>query len=440
MKTTTKKISDTRVEVTVTLDQTELMSARKKAVDRLAQNLKVQGFRNGKAPASYVEKQLSPNAIAETTIDIAVRTTMPAAFESAKQEPVAILGANVTKYVPDESAEYVVTAEILPDVKIGDFKKLKAKREVVEPTDQDIEDVLNQIANAYVEKSVTKNPAQNGDEVIIDFVGKRENGEAFEGGTAKDYHLELGSGAFIPGFEEAIVGHSAGDKFDINVTFPKEYPEKSLAGKPAIFEILLKQVNEQKRPALDDELAKRSSDFQTIDELKNDIKTNLSKQNLHRANEVYRDALVSELVKNSKVAAPEILIDDQLHFIRNDMVRNAASHGLTFEQYLDLAGQTAEEWEKQARELAEARAKTALVLQLLAKEQKITASDEEVNAKIAELKDLYKRSKEALKNLKDPKVFQDVKNRLVIDKTVDFLVSSNKGPEDAIMNQPAEKK
>lgn len=433
MKTTTKKLSDTRVEVKVTLDANDLQSAREKALARLATNLKVQGFRKGKVPVELVEKNVPENEVNNEILDVAVRTTMPAAFESVKQTPIAIEHVNVSKYVPGESAEFVATAEVLPDVKLGDFKKLKAEMPKTEPTKAEVQEIIDNILNAYSEKVVVKRAAQDGDEVIIDFVGKRD-GEAFPGGSAKDYHLVLGSKTFIPGFEEGIIGHSSGDKFDLEVTFPKNYGEKSLAGKKAVFETLVKQVNEIQKPKEDDELAKKCGDFKTMDELRADIKKNLETQNRHRANEQYREALVAELVKSSKVAAPEILIEDQMRFIRDDMRRNAASRGMQLEDYIEAAGQKFEEWEKEARKVAEERVKASLVLQILAREQKIEASDEEVAAKIAELKDLYQKSKEAMENLKKPEVRQDIKNRLIIDKTMDFLVESN-----AANTKPAKK-
>ena len=436
MKTTTKKLSDTRVEVKVTLDSADLKTAREQALARLAANLKVQGFRKGKAPASLVEKNVDPNEITNATLDIAVRTTMPAAFEKEKQNPIAIENVNVTKYVPDDTVEYTATADILPDVKLGDYKKLKAKMDQTEASAKDVQEILDNIVNAYAEKVVAKKAAELGDEVIIDFVGKKD-GEPFNGGSAKDHHLTLGSGQFIPGFEDGIVGHSAGDKFDLDITFPKDYPEKTLAGQPTVFEVLVKQVNEIKKPALDSELAKKCGNFETIDDLKADIKHNLEIQNQHRAIEKYREDLVAELVKASKVSAPEILVRDQLRFIKDDMTRNAASRGMTFEQYLERAGQTAEEWEKEARKIAEARVKSSLILQILARDEKITASDEEVDAKVNELRDVYQRSAEALKNLKKPEVRQDIRNRLIIDKTLDFLVEANGGNQEAIMNKPA---
>lgn len=437
MKTTTKNLSDTKVEVKVILDSADLKTAREKALVNLAKDVKLQGFRKGKAPASMIEKSLSPNDIASETIDVAVRTTMPAAFDQAKLAPIAIEKVNVTKYVPGESAEYTAQADILPDVKLGDYKKLKVKLEKTEASAADVQEIVDNIIDAYAEKKVAKKAAANGDEVIIDFVGKKD-GVEFAGGSAKDHHLVLGSGQFIPGFEDGIVGHATGDKFDLEVTFPKDYPEKTLAGQKAVFETLVKQVNEVVKPKEDDELAKKCGNFKNMDELRADIKKNLEAQNEHRVSEKYRDDLVNELVKVSKVSAPEILINDQLRFIKDDLNRNAATHGMTFEQYLERTGQTAEDWEKQAHELAEARVKASLVLQILAREEKIIASDEEVEAKISELKDVYQKSKEALANLKKPEVRQDIKNRMIIDKTMDFLVAANQ-PQATKTKAKAEK-
>ena len=423
MKTTVKKISDTRVEIKVTLDKEELKKAKKQAVERLSKEVKIPGFRKGKVPANMAEKHLNPNDVAQVALDIAVRTAVPEAFISNKQNPLVIPEVSVTKYVPDESAEFTATADILPDVKIGDFKKLGVKKEENKVKDSDVKDILENIAAAYAEKKVVKRAAKLTDEVIIDFTGKKD-GKAFEGGSAHDYKLGLGSKSFIPGFEDGIVGHEVGDKFDLDLTFPKDYHAKELAGKKVTFEVLLKQISEVVKPKLDDELAKKCGPFKTIDELKADIKKNLSAQNEHKIEEKYKDDLVAALVKKSKVSAPEILISDQMRFIRDDITRNAAAQGLHFEDFLKQTGKTEEEWEKEAKKIAEARVKASLVLQILARDQKITVPDEEVSAKVAELKDVYKKSPEALKNLKDPRVRQDIKNRMTIEKTLEFLIKA----------------
>ena len=425
MKVETKKLSDTRVELKVVLDAKDLKAARVKAVERLAKDVKLSGFRKGKAPAEMAEKAIDPNVLAEHTVDIAVRTSVPKAFTEAKVQALAIPNVNVTKYVHGESAEYTATADILPEIKVGVFKNLKVKKPEVKIAKKEIDEVLDNITNAYAEKKVVNRKAKLGDEVIIDFVGKKDD-KPFDGGKAKDHHLTLGSKQFIPGFEDGIVDHESGDKFDLPLTFPKDYPVKNLAGAKVVFEVLVKQVNEIIKPKLDDELAKKCGNFKTIDDLKKDIEKNLKAQKEHQATEKYKDDLVAELVKKSTVSAPEIMISDQLRFIKDDITRNAMSRGMTFEDFLKQAGQTEEEWEKEAKKVAETRVKASLVLQTLAVNEKISVPDEEVDAKIAELKDVYQKSPEALKNLKDPNVRQDIKNRLTIEKTLEFLVDANK--------------
>lgn len=423
MKTTTKKISDTRVELKVILDQKDLSVARTKAIEQLAKEIKVQGFRKGKVPASVAEKNLDPNEIANVALEIAIRMTVPAAFSEAKQSPLMLPNVNVIKYVPGELAEYTATADILPDIKLGDFKKLNVKKTNAKAAQKDIDDVIENIREAYAEKKTAKKKAAMGDEVIIDFTGKKD-GKAFDGGSSKDFKLLLGSKQFIPGFEEGVVGHESGDKFDLNLTFPKDYHNKDLADKKTTFEILLKQVNEVIKPAKDDELAKKCGPFKNIKELEADIKKNLEAQNEHKANEKYKNDLVDALIGKSKIPVPEILISDQLHYIKDDISRNAASRGMSFDDYLKQVGQTEEDWEKEARKIAEARVRGSLALQVLAKEQKITVEDNIVDAKIAELRDVYQKSPEAIKNLKDPNVRQEVKNRLIIEKTLDFLIKA----------------
>lgn len=424
MKIKSKKLSDSRVEITVTLDSEDLKVAQKKALEKLAKEIHVEGFRKGKVPTEVAAKFIPENDLNAEAIDIAVRTTVIEAFKQAEKSPLVIPSVNVTKYVPGEMAEYTAAADIVPEVKLGDYKNLGVKRPEIKVTTKDIDEVLNNLASSFAEKKVTKRAAKLTDEVIIDFVGKKD-GEAFRGGSAKDYKLVLGSNTFIPGFEDGIVGHEPGDKFDLKLTFPEDYGVKDLAGAKTVFEVLLKQVNEVTKAEINDELAKKCGPFKSLDELKSDIKKNLESQNAHRTEEKYKDDLIKALVKKSKVPAPEVLIDDQMRMIREDMNRNAAAQGMTFENYLEQNNETMEDWEKQAREIAKERVEASLVLQNLALEQKITISDDLVAAKIAELKDVYKKSPEALKSLKDPNVKMDIKNRMIIEKTLDFLVKAN---------------
>ncbi|MBQ2638649.1 trigger factor [Candidatus Saccharibacteria bacterium] len=424
MKVTTKKLSDTSVELKVVLDKNDLKEAEEKAITRLVREVKIEGFRKGKAPLDMAKKAINPNELANVSLDIAVRTSVPKAFEEGKSAPLMIPNVEVTKFVPGETVEYTAKAEILPDVKLGNYKKLGVKRKTIKVTEKDINEILENIQNAYAEKKVAKKKAEMGDEVVIDFEGSL-NGEKFEGGAAKDFTLGLGSKQFIPGFEEGIVGHESGDRFDLELTFPKDYHAEKLAGKKTVFNVLVKQVSEKIKPALDDELAKKCGPFKTIDELKADIKKNLETQNAAKTDEKFKDDLVNKLVEKSTVSAPEIMIKDQLNLIKNDISANAARQGLKFEDFLKQTGQTEEDWEKEAKKIAEQRVKASLCLQILARDEKIEVEEKVVDAKIAELREVYKKSKEALKNLKDPNVRQDIKNRLTIEKTLNYLVELN---------------
>lgn len=425
MKTKLKKLSDSRVELTVTLDAKDLKEAGEKALLKLSKEIRVEGFRKGKVPTEVAKKFVPENDLNAETADIAVRTTVISAFTESQKSPLVMPSVNITKYVPGEMLEYVATADIIPEVKLGDYKKIGVKKETVKIAAKDVQGVLDNIASSFAEKKTIKRAAKLTDEVIIDFVGKKD-GVAFPGGSAKDFHLVLGSMSLIPGFEDGIVGHEPGDKFELNLTFPKDYGMTDLAGVKTVFEVLLKQVNEVTKPAIDDELAKKVGPFGNLAALKEDIKKNLAAQTEQRENEKFKDALLKALIAKSKIPAPEILINDQLRMIKDDITRNASSQGISFEEYLKRGGQTEEKWEKEARKIAEGRVKASLALQTIAVEQKITVSDDLVAAKIAELRDVYKKSPEALKSLKDPNVKMDIKNRMIIEKTLDYLVENNK--------------
>ena len=292
MKVSHKKTSETHVDVEVTLEAAELAAAQEQAVNRLARDVKVSGFRKGKAPADLAAAQIPAEKLAETALDIAVRSSVPAVFEEIKLEPVEHPHLEITKYVPGEMIEYKTSVDVLPEIKLADYHKLKVKKPEVKVGKKEVDEVLAQIADAYAERKVAKKPAALGDEVTIDFTGTKD-GKEFEGGKAKDYKLALGSGQFIPGFEEGIVGHEVGDKFDLNLTFPKDYGVKDLAGQKVIFSVLLKQVDEVIKPEFNDEFAAKCGPFKTMDELRADIKQNLTAQDQQRLENQYKDDLVN---------------------------------------------------------------------------------------------------------------------------------------------------
>lgn len=424
MKTSIKK-SDSSVVITATFDASDIEPARLKALGRLAKNVKVPGFRNGRAPANVVEQHVDPNALATETLNTLIQSNIPAIFTEAKVNPISTPNVNITKYVPGEMAELEISADIMPEVKLGDYKKLKAKEQDSTIKAKDIEDVLNRIADSMAETKAVKRKAESGDEVIIDFTGKKD-GVAFEGGSAKNHRLILGSGQFIPGFEDSIIGHEPGDKFDLNLTFPKDYGVADLSGAKVVFETLLKQVNERAIPALDDELAKKTGAFKTLKDLKDDIKKNLTAEAKQRALEKYKDDLVIELTKASKTTAPESVVEEQFKNIRQDLEQNLKNSGLTFPEYLEQVKKTEEEWEKEAKQAAENRVKSSLVINALATELKIDVTDDELNEKVVELQHAYQNNQQILDQLSTPEVHSDIRNRLRVDKTLDELVKINR--------------
>lgn len=426
MKTKLKKLDGSRVELTATLDAADLKKAEDLAVEELAKEVRVEGFRKGKVPMGVAKKFIPENDLDAKTMDLSVRMTVVSAFEQEKQMPLLRPEISITKFVPGEMLEYVATVEVVPEVTLGDWKNLGVKRETAKIEEKDIKGVLDNIAKSFSEKKAIKRAAKLGDEVIIDFVGKKD-GVAFPGGSADNYPLLLGSGNFIPGFEDGIVGHEPGDKFDLELTFPKDYGVEDLAGVKTVFGVLLKQVNEVTVPKIDDELAKKVGPFKDLKALKEDIKKNLAIQTEERLDGKFKDDLIKALVKKSKIGVvPDILINDQMHGIRDNLERNAKTQGLSAEEYLKRGGETMESWEKQAKKVAEENVKASLCLQNLALAEKVTVDDKLVEAKIAELRDVYRKSPDALKNLKDPAVKQDIKNRLIIEATVEKLAKANK--------------
>ena len=424
MKSSTKKLS-TSVEFTVEFDQKDFEPARLKALERLARNIKVPGFRNGKAPANIVEQHVDPNDLASQTLDIMVRRAIPQLFDAEDLRPISIPHVDVLKYVPGEMAELTIKADIMPEVKLGDYENVKVVYDEPEITDDDVEDVLHRIAESYAEPKVVKRAAKKGDEVIIDFKGKKD-GKAFDGGSAKDYHLRLGSGQFIPGFEDGIVGHEVGDKFDLDITFPKDYASEELAGAKTIFEILLKQVSEIETPKIDDGLAKKSGAFETLKELREDIMKNLKSRATYEAGEKYKDSLLKEIVAHSKTEAPESLVQEQYEGMKEDMFRNLRSHGMDINQYLETTKQTVEQWEKDLREVARERVISSIIIQKLADVLDIEVSEEEAARQVAEMRAVYKNDPKALEQLNNPDVATGIRNRMRVDKTMSKLAEINK--------------
>lgn len=425
MKQSTKHLSETKVELTITVDAKELESAELVALNKIAQEIKVPGFRKGKVPASVAAKHVNPNDLAQHTLENALSRAVADAFTENGLQALDRPEVEVKKFVPGSELEFVATSEILPSIKLGDYKKLTAKPEKVSVTKKDVDEIVGRIKKGYAEKKPADRKAKKGDEVNIDFVGKKDD-VAFEGGTAEGYDIVLGSDSFIPGFEDGIVGHKAGDKFDLDLEFPSHYHVEDLKGAKVVFSVTLNEVKEVVEPELTDELAAKAGPFKTVKDLEDDIKAEITKQKQHEADDKFKDALVTELVEKSEVPVPEILAQDQMRSIEQDMVQNLMQRGLTLDMYLaekDFKDKDA--WlETEVKEAAANRVKAGLVLAELSKVLKVEATQEELLDRMNQLGEQYP-SEELRKQLRTPEVQRDVANRLLTDKTIDKLVELN---------------
>ena len=424
MKTNVKYTTDTKVELTITLGAKELEAAEQVALKKLSRDLKVPGFRKGHVPLAVAQKNIDPNALQEQTLENALSKAVAESFLGEKLQALERPAVEVKKFVPAQELEFTAEAEVVPPVKLGDYKKLKSKWEEAKVTAADVDEIIQRMQENFVERKAVKREAKRGDEVIIDFTGKKDD-VAFEGGSAKDYALQLGDGQFIPGFEDGIVGHKAGETFSLDLTFPKDYHAKDMAGQKVVFDVTLRTVNELTLPEVNDEFAAKCGPFSDVKELKSDIKREIAAQKEREATEKLKDALVSELTEISKVALPELLIEDQMRSIEQDMMQNLMYRSVTLESYLETQKFTdRDDWlKREVRPAAEKRVKAGLILAELSKVLEIDISRDELAAQIEQMKLQYgAKDAKVAKQLENPDVHRDIANRMITDKTVEKLV------------------
>ncbi len=426
MKTTSKYLSKTKVELTITIDAEELAIAEQVATVKLARDIKVPGFRKGKTPVAVAAKNIDQNVLQEQTIDNALNKAIATAFTDEKIQVLDRPMVAIKKFVPGEILEFTAEAEIMPQIKLGNYKKLKVISEKITVSTKEIDEIIERIRHGLAEKKEVKRAAKLSDETTIDFVGKID-GKEFEGGKGGNFNLTLGSGQFITGFEDGIVGHRKGENFDIDITFPKDYGNTELRSQKAVFAVTLKKVIEIVLPDIDDKFAEKAGPFKTIDELKADIKKVLKEQKEHEANEKVKEDLVNQLVEISDIPVPKILIIDQIQSIEQDFTQNLMYQGLSLDQYLENKGfESKQAWiDSEVKAIAEKRVKSGLALAELSKVEKIEATTIELDAQVDKFKQQYANNAEALKQFENPEVRRDIANRLLTEKTVERLVELN---------------
>lgn len=391
-----------------------------KAAKRLSEKNNIAGFRPGQAPREIVEKKLGNMALLENAVDDILTQSY---YEIIKKEKLLVVGKpkiELKKMVPNESFEYTAEISLLPEVNLGDVNKLNIKTEKVEVNDKEIDEVISDLRKMRAQEQKTDQAAKIGDKTIIDFTVKIA-GIVIEGGQGKDYPLILGDKVFIPGFEEKLVGKKAQEKVEFKLNFPADY-KADLASKEADFFVEIKEVYKRVLPEIDENLLKQLGNYQSIVELKEQIKQNLLLDKQQKADQKFEVKLLEQLIDLSTFSdLPELLIDNELHRMKHELEDSLQSQGLTLADYLQRLGKQEDELNKEWREAAIKRVKTALVARKFAEENKISASQEEIDQEIITMEKTYQNQPEIIKNINTNDFREYLFHTLTNRKVISFL-------------------
>ena len=414
-----EKKEKSTAELTVEFTPEEFEAAVNKAYLKGRGRISIPGFRKGKAPRRIIEAMYGTGAFYED----AVEELYPTALENAvKEKNLAIVGRpSVTDMSvgEDKSLTLKFLVSLYPEVKVEGYKGIAAPKPAVTVSDADIDRELGKVREQNAREETVEREARSGDIANIDFVGYMD-GKPFEGGKGEDYDLELGSGTFIPGFEDQIVGHSVGDEFDVNVTFPEAYAPE-LAGKDATFKVTLKGVKMKELPELDDEFAKDVSEFDTLDEYKASIRKDLEKKRADEADRAFRDVVISRLVDKVEGEVPDAMVEEHLDQMVGNFRYNLSSQGMELEQYLSMMGMDEKALRDELRFNAEKEVKSDLAMEYIAKQESFEVSDEDVEAEYERLGKEYSMNVDSVKKAISA---DSIKTGLKLDKAKELVLST----------------
>lgn len=418
MQISSKKLSDTSVELIVVADAELLAKAKEVVLKKFGKELKLAGFRKGKAPLNLVEKNIDSGSLQNEFISEAVNRMYFAASEKENLRAATQPKVDIKKFVPYDALEITVTADVIGDIKLPDYKNVKATKKETKVTAKDVDAVLENLASREAEKKEVERASKTGDELTIDFAGTdSKTKEPISGADGKDYPLVLGSNQFIPGFEKELVGLKAGSKVKFDITFPKDYAASALQNKKATFAVTVNKVTELVKPKVDDEFAAKVGPFKNLDELKADIKKQLQAENDNQAQRAFENEILEELIKATKVAIPESLVEEQLDSVENDERQNAVYRGQTWEEHLESEGVTDEEHRAKNRPRAEERVKAGILLSEIAELEKITVSPEELEIRVQLMKGQYP-DPQMQAEIDKPEGRRSILSRMVTEKTM----------------------
>ena len=395
-----------------------------KVYTKSAKYFNIHGFRKGKAPFNIVERMYGDEIFYEDAFNELVPPIYDKEIEENKLEVVSRPDIHIVNMKKGEELVFTATVQIKPEVVLGTYKGIELKKVEYKVTDEDVKHELEHMQehNARI-ITVDDRPVKEKDIAVIDFEGFVD-GKAFEGGKAENHELEIGSKTFIPGFEEQIIGMKTGEEKDIQVTFPEDYFSKDLAGKEATFKVKLHEIKEKKLPVLDDEFAKDVSEFDTLNDLKTSIKEKKQAQNDDRAKHETESLAIETVSNNTTIDIPSGMIETEIDAMVRDLEQQLSYQGINLEQYLHMINKTRKEIEDNYREQAEKNVKSRLVLEAIIKEEKIEASEEEVNAKVKEMATNYGRKEEELS--KNEALKEYLSNTIKTEKAIDLIVKNAK--------------
>ena len=423
MQVKKEELNPTKLKLSVTADRPALETVKQQVLKNLSRDVKVPGFRAGKAPAHLIEKQLDQTALQSQFLDEAVNQLYVEAVRREKLRVVAQPQIAINKFVPFTTLEFSAEVEVVGDIKLGDYKRIKLAPKTVEVTAKDVTEVLDNLRDRGATKQEVKRAAKVGDEVTIDFTGTdAKTKEPIDGADGKDYPLVLGSKTFIPGFEEELIGLKPGGKKTFNLTFPKDYGTAALQNRQVSFAVTVTKVQALTKSKLDAAFAASIGPFKSLAELKADIKKQVTAERQREAQQAYDSELLEKIAAKSTVAIPPALVEEELNHLEEEEKRNVAYRGQTWQEHLDAEGLTEEAHREQKRESAEKRIKAGLILGEVAEKEQITNTLEELEIRIQLLKGQYTDTAMQAE-LDKPENRRDVNSRMLTEKTLDRLRS-----------------
>ena len=420
-----EKVENNIATLEISVSPEKLEEGIMKSYLKNVKKFNIAGFRKGKAPRKIIERHYGEAVFYEDAINI----VCPEAYDEAVKEhnlmPVDRPDIDIVEIESGKGMVFKAVVTVKPEVVLGQYKGIEAEKKEYNVTDEDINkeiEILREKNARLVE--VTDRPVKNGDITIIDYKGFVDENQ-FEGGTSENFRLEIGSGQFIPGFEEQLVGAELGKEVDVDVKFPEEYRSEELAGKPALFKVTVKEIKEKQLVDLDDEFAKDVSEFDTLEELKADIRKNQEENAKRLEKQQYEDEIINKVVENAAVDIPEVMIDAQINLMLRDFDYQLKYQGLNLEAYLKYMNMDIDKLKESYKDVAKGRVKSQLVLEKVAEAEGVAATEEDLNAEIEKTAKHYKQDLEKFKKtLKEDEV-NYIKDGIIIQKTIDFLVENS---------------